>query len=385
MAIFAAGLLAASCGSPDSGGAAPPPSVPLNGSVQIAGSTWAAVPMGHTNQLSETFWQLFVLASGRGRWKLVTPPGVAANGGLSVGDGPSRPSGDNIVVGFVPSQRLGFSPLALSSTVGAKWAPETLPNGLAPVPQAVAAAGATVVALVGSGDRSSVVTNRGAGSSQWTSVTTERELAVTAQGRRCGLTGITAVARRVLDVMVVGGACSSAGTVGLFLLSPHTPVRFAAPVVLPGAQRDGAVIVTRITWSPARTVNALVDHESSSGARQLYEVSVGTSSGVSAALALAAGRSLIATGTTPAGGFFAVVDQGLHEVGDVIRPGARAGAAWTRLPDLPTGTATLAFGSAGRVDALVAEGSRMVDYRLESGKWRPAQVLHVPIAYGSSG
>ena len=62
-------------------------------------------------------------------------------------------------------------------------------------------------------------------------------------------------------------------------------------------------------------------------------------------------------------------------------------AAWRRLPQPPAATAALAFGPAGRVDALAARGSSLTDWRLArgSGIWRQAQILDVPVQYGSSG
>ena len=66
---------------------------------------------------------------------------------------------------------------------------------------------------------------------------------------------------------------------------------------------------------------------------------------------------------------------------------AGRGAAWRQLPLPPRRTAALAFGPAGSVDALAADGSRLTVWRLARGSasWRQVQVLHVPVAYGSSG
>ena len=66
---------------------------------------------------------------------------------------------------------------------------------------------------------------------------------------------------------------------------------------------------------------------------------------------------------------------------------AARGAAWRQLPRPPSGAAALAFGPAGSVDALAAGGSRLTVWRLARGSasWRQVQVLHVPVAYGSSG
>ena len=46
---------------------------------------------------------------------------------------------------------------------------------------------------------------------------------------------------------------------------------------------------------------------------------------------------------------------------------AGPGASWRALPALPGWTATLAVGSAGRLDALTAHGTSFADWRLASG------------------
>ena len=78
----------------------------------------------------------------------------------------------------------------------------------------------------------------------------------------------------------------------------------------------------------------------------------------------------------------------------VILGGGRAaaisstGVAWRSLPALPAGTATLAFGPAGSLDALtVTSGVKLTDWRLApaSSAWAKTQTITVPIQYGSSG
>ncbi len=55
-------------------------------------------------------------------------------------------------------------------------------------------------------------------------------------------------------------------------------------------------------------------------------------------------------------------------------------------PAVPDGAETIAFGSNGRVDALVSRDSGLADYTLDvrDGRWELAQVINVPIQYGSS-
>jgi hypothetical protein len=65
---------------------------------------------------------------------------------------------------------------------------------------------------------------------------------------------------------------------------------------------------------------------------------------------------------------------------------AGAGSAWQSLPALPTGTATLAPGPAGGIDALAVHRSRLTVWQLaaDSTAWHSAQAISVPIQFGSS-
>ena len=60
--------------------------------------------MGGSAAGANQFWELFARAAASDRWELVTPPGVASNGGLVAAGGPATLS-----VAFRPSQGLTFS------------------------------------------------------------------------------------------------------------------------------------------------------------------------------------------------------------------------------------------------------------------------------------
>jgi hypothetical protein len=64
---------------------------------------------------------------------------------------------------------------------------------------------------------------------------------------------------------------------------------------------------------------------------------------------------------------------------------ASPGGSWRRLPVLPPDTATLAPGPSGGWDALAAHGTRLTIWRAGPGAWASAQVIKVPVPYGSSG
>ena len=90
--------------------------------------------MGQQGHPLNTFWELFYRAPAAASWQLVTPPGVADNGGLAV----SVASTGRATVGFEPSQLLRYSPLALSSDNGATWTPALVPGSLVAAPDALA-------------------------------------------------------------------------------------------------------------------------------------------------------------------------------------------------------------------------------------------------------
>jgi hypothetical protein len=66
---------------------------------------------------------------------------------------------------------------------------------------------------------------------------------------------------------------------------------------------------------------------------------------------------------------------------------AGPGDPWRALPALPPGTATLAPGPAGALQALAAGRTTMTIWQLPPGSaaWARAQVITVPVQFGSSG
>ena len=62
------------------------------------------------------------------------------------------------------------------------------------------------------------------------------------------------------------------------------------------------------------------------------------------------------------------------------------GGSWRALPALPPGTAALTLGSSGQFDALATHGTTLTDWRLDvhAAAWEIAQIINVPIQFGSS-
>ncbi|MGO9079528.1 MAG: hypothetical protein ACLQDY_10875 [Streptosporangiaceae bacterium] len=377
-----AALLLAACGSTVSGAtlsrseaAAPPP---LATSITAAnGTSGAIVVMGGSAARHNNFWQLFVRPSAAAAWRLVTPPGMADNGGLYL----ATVDGRTLVVGFGGSQLITFSPVAVSADDGAHWS-QAAPvyPGLAETAAALAAGpGDTMLALTKPGE-----VERGTRSgASWQPVVSEKQLARTTAGRACGLTRLTAVALTPAGVPLIGGACARPGTAALF-----TPARS-------GWRATGPALPGSVAHEPAEVVSLR-----SAGSRTTALLRVGAGRDSALLLASADGRG------APAGpgswrlspllriGPAAVLSASASADGSagLVLAGNRgywstgSGAGWHQLPALPAHTQALTAGPGGQIDALAASGSTMTGWLLARGAaaWTAAQHMHVPIQYGSS-
>ena len=369
LAVACAGLLAA-CGSQRAAVTSPAPpavTVPLGTSLVTAQGTWAIAVMGGSAASYNNFWQLFVRPAGASRWSLVTPQGVADNGGL-VAAGAST----SLVVGFRPSQSLAFSPLATSTDTGKNWTPGLLGAGLADTPGAIAVGpSGRTLALLQDGTIQAAPTASAAAAGQWTSLITRNALAASAPGRSCGLVSVQAVSFGPGKNPMAAGSCTRPGVAGVFTDTGGT--WRSAGLVLPGKD----------------TVQVL---------------GLAATAGGNVAL-LAAGNSLLAAwwngtrwtvsdpaaagpGTVRALGFGADGSAWLLLGGGRAETIGGTGGSWQALPPVPAGTGTLAPGSTatgrGAYDALAVSGSKLTVWRLAQGAWAEVQLITVPIVYGSS-
>jgi hypothetical protein len=314
---------------------------PLSTSLVTPQGTWAVTVMGGSAADENNFWQLFVRPAGATRWSLVTPQGVADNGGLVAAGGAS------LVVGFRPSQGLAFSPLATSGDTGQTWTPGLLDADLADVPDALAVAPAgRTLALLHGGSIEAAASAAAATAGQWSPLTTLSALAASAPGRGCGLVAVNAVSFGPNNVPMAAGSCVRRGVAGVF------------------ADRGGA-------WQAAGPV-----------------LPAGFGGDQVQVLGLAAEGSG-GHGPAAAGG----------QASRVVPPGAgRASTAGGNAALLAAGTSLLAAWSDGgrwtvsapgsgsaAYDALAVAGSRLTVWRLVAGAWAKVQVINVPITYGSSG
>ncbi len=380
LAVSCAGLLAA-CGSQRAAVTSPAPpavTVPLGTSLATAQGTWAVAVMGGSAAAHNNFWQLFVRPAGASRWSLVTPQGVADNGGL-VAAGAST----SLTVGFRPNQNLTYSPLATSTDTGKNWTPGLLDADLADSPGAIAVSpSGRTLALLQDGTITTAPTASAAAAGQWTPLTTRNALAASAPGRSCGLTGVNAVSFGPNKDPMAAGSCARPGVAGVFtdtggtwrsagLVPPGKGAGIGTVQVLGLAATAGGNVALLATgnsllaawWNGTRwTVSAPV----TAGPVTASTVrALGFGAGGSAWLLLGGGRAETIDGT---------------------------GGSWQALPPVPSGTtalappgtATLAPGTGGAYDALAVSGSKLTVWRLAQGAWAKVQQITVPIVYGSS-
>jgi hypothetical protein len=406
-------LLAAACGStgPAASPAARPPHAtrsPLLTSLSAPhGAAWAIVEVGGSRAEHNNFWQLLIRPAADQPWRLATPPGVADNGGLVTAGGPSShgstggtgngadgsgaASGTTpgLVAGFVPSQDLTFSPLALSRDGGRHWSPGLLPAGLAPTASALAAGpGGRLLALTGSGVQLS-----GPGGTAWKPLVSTAALAASPAGRSCGLTGLTAVAFGSAGAPLLAGSCSRPGTTGIFTLSGgHWELAGPKP---PQGFTGRPVTVVQLTTTAPGQLTALLTAGPGAGAGLTVAWSGAGKPWTTSAPLLLAGRRLVSTAAGSDGTAGVILTGGRAAI---IRPPGTAtppGAGWTTLPALPaeatkaTKSADLVLGPGRQVSVLTAARTTVTAWLLSApgpgASWSPGQKLTIPVPFGSSG
>jgi len=342
---------------------APVATVPLATSLVTAQGGWATMVMGGSAASDNNFWQLFVRDPGASTWSLVTPPGVADNGGLVAAG-----SATSLLIGFRPSQDLAFSPLASSDNAGKTWSTGLLDASLADVPDALSTGpGGQQLALLSDG-----TIDVGSASGTWSTLTTLKALAASAPGRACGLEDVTAVSFWGDGSYVVAGSCARAGAVGVF--------------------RD-----TGGTWEAAGpdlpTASARVEVLRLSGTTALLQAGPDLFAAWLNGTQWTVSQALPGAGTVQASGF----GPGDDTVW-VLLGGGRAATiingpnGWSELPRVPSGTAVLVApgpGTAARTEtiswqAMTVSGSGLTVWQLKAASWTKAQVINVPIHYGSS-
>jgi hypothetical protein len=354
------------------------------------GAAWAVLEVGGSRAAHNNFWQLLVRPAAGQAWRLATPPGVADNGGLvATSPGSAAPG---LVAGFVPSQDLTFSPLAVSRDGGRHWSPGLLPSGLAAAASALAAGpDGRLLALTGAGVQLS-----GRGGTSWSPLVTTKALAASPAGRSCGLTGLTAVAFGSAGAPLLAGACSHPGVTGIFaesggqwrLAGLKPPAAFAGRLV---------TVVQLTTTAPGKLTALLAAGPAPAGASDGKAGAAGAQDLAAAwlgdgqpwttsALLPLGGQKLVST-AAGADGTAGVIMTGGRAA--VIRPasGSATAAAWTALPALPAAAADLVLGPGRQVSVLSAGRTTVTAWQLAVAgtSWSPGQKLTIPVPFGSSG
>jgi hypothetical protein len=351
---------------------AAPPAPTLNTSLDTTAGTWAAVVMGGSAAQYNAFWELFIRPAGSSRWKLVTPPGTADNGGLVLaGNGATT-----LVTGFRPSQDLTYTPLIETSTGGQAWSSlNPLDAALASAPDALAIEPATgdMLALLTGG----TVQEAPPGYTTWRTLTTRQALAATPAGRRCGLQALTSVAFGPSGTPMLAGTCARPGTAGVFTETGGT-WQAAGPAV-PSALAGQEITVARLNRT-GQDISALLAAGTGPAASVLAAWSADGGGHWTVSPPLPLHGAALTSASFGSGGTAAII---AGNRGEVI---TGAGARWQPLPPLPAGTAAVAPGPGGVADALAVDRGTLTVWQLAPGgkAWTKAQVINVAIPYGSS-
>ena len=250
-AVAAVASVLAGCASASSTQepSAPAATLPLATSLAAAGGgAWAVVAVGGSAGSENTFWELFTRPAASSQWKLVTPPGIADNGGL-VAAAPA--DGQRLDIAILPSQGLRFSPLALTGDGGNTWDTGLVDAAVAAVPDAFASGDGKMLALLTDG----TIEQAAAPGSNWTRLAAPGALAASAAGRQCQVTRLTAVALTASGTPLAAASCDRPGVVGIFTRSGGAWE--SAGLTLSGQLAGKPVQVLRLTGTSAGTVALL--------------------------------------------------------------------------------------------------------------------------------
>lgn len=311
--------------------------------------------------------------TGASTWRLATPPGVASNGGLVL----AGLASGSVLAGFRPSQDLTYSPLATTGNDGKSWSPSLLDAPLADLPGALAAApGAGGLLALLTGGTTEISSPAG---KPWTRLATRRVLAASPAGTRCRLGSLTAAAFSPSGQPMLAAACGRPGTTGILTLIRGT-WQLTSPVMA-AAFAHQAITVLRLSTSGG-TTTALLTAGTGPGTRLLAAWSRDGAAHWTLSMPLPLNGATLASVSAGPGGSLAITMT--HRRAAAI---TRAAGTWQELPVLPPRTATLAPGPSGGWDALAAHGTQLTIWRATPGAhaWASAQVIKVPVPYGSSG
>jgi hypothetical protein len=323
------------------------------------------------------FWEVFARSGNSGSWQLVTPPGVADNGGLVASAGGPK----SLTIAVRPSQDLVFSPLAVTANGGASWSTGGPINAaVAGSPDAFAADGSDLAALLSDG---TVETSSDVGAT-WSTIAKPGAIAASPAAKGCGgAVRVTSVSFAMTSSEVLaGGTCGTSGITAIFSYSPGTGwqrlnlpvsgqlVRFTDGMALVQGKSGLAALWRGTGWYAYAPLSGTPRP-------------VPTNWDESAPLPVADG--IIASGTLQVGGAWVLLPGG--RAATVSLTGTTPGGPqWLLLPPVPAHTTVLASGPDGATDALAVSGETLTVWRLapKAAVWSRVQTIGVPIQAGSS-
>jgi hypothetical protein len=293
--------------------------------------------------------------------QLVTPPGIADNGGLVA----AANTASGLTVAVRPSQDLHFTPVASTADAGASWSTDgPISDGVAASPGALAVSGSQLAAVLGNG---TIEASSNAGST-WGTLAKPGTIAASAAGQKCGTVHVASVSfGPVPSQVLAAGGCGSTGAAGLFSYSSGDGwQRVSLPVSgqLVRLGEDTALVRANAGLTALWGDDSL--HWTASAPLPVTSA------------AAASGGLAGATATSPGGTW-------------VLLPGGQAatiggpGQQWLLLPPTPAHTSVLASGPGSSLDALAVSGSTLTVWQLDRGStvWAKAQTISVPIQLGS--
>ena len=378
-AAIASGAALAGCGSGSSAASAASPasSAPapaaasaqagsLATSISTAKDSWAIVPMS----ANPSFWEVFVRPAKSSTWQLVTPPGVADNGGLVA----ASDAGSGLTVAVRPSQDLQFTPVSATTDSGANWSTDgPISQAVAASADALAVSGRQLAAVL---DNGTVETSSDAGNS-WRTLATPSTIAASATGQKCAAVHVSSVSfGPVATQVLAAGNCGTTGTAGLFSYSAGDGWQ---PVTLPVS---GSLVRLGAGTALVRAEGGLTALWADDGTSSPGSSAAGWTA--SAALpvtnAVTASGGLAGATSTSAGGMWVLLPGG--QAATIGGPGQQ----WLLLPPTPARTSVLASGPGTALDALAVSGAKLTVWQLNRGStvWAKAQTISVPIQLGSS-
>lgn len=360
--------------------------IPLATSVTTPSGVWTTLAMGHLQDPLNTFWQLPFRPAGTSTWtNQVKATGTATNGGIVL-----AANGKDLAVAIRPSVDLTYTPLISTTDGGLAWSTGLIDQAITATPSALAlgpSGQATAITASSAGGRTipgATVIAANGNLSSWKTVATLQSFDSTQAGRACAARSFNAVGYAGSST-VVGASCTKPGSTGLFVRTSNG----WAPTG-PAVNGLAHLTVTVLALRPAPEgsgVAALLGVTGPQGAVP-HLVAAWSADGVtwqeSPSIAVRSTDAVVSFGAESGSELFVIAHgPGTSLVSYTV---AGPGSNWTTLPPTPPGTATLAAGHAGTLEALAVKGTvlRIWTLSTSAGTWVDSQTINVNIQYGSS-